>query len=254
MKDFYNAFYRAIEHSQAHHLFCERVYGKDLGQHGFADMEQIELLLQVTRLRPGQSTLDLGCGDGRMAEYLSDRSGARFTGLDYIPQAIELARQRTAAKAEHLDFAVSDINHLDLPPATFDLILSVDTLYFSEDYAATLAALKTALKPDGQIAIFFSYGREPWVPMDQFPKERLPADQTPLAAALNANGLSFQAWNLTSQDYAQALRRRAALDELKPLFEAENNLFIYENRMGDSQGIRQAIEDGLHARYLYLAQ
>ncbi|MFZ6030654.1 MAG: class I SAM-dependent methyltransferase [Chloroflexota bacterium] len=254
MKDFYNAFYTALEHSQAHHLFCERVYGKDLSQHGFVDMEQLELLLKVTQLHPGQRALDLGCGDGRMAEYLSDRSGAHFTGLDYIPQAIEQARQRTAAKAERLDFIVGDINHLDLPPATFDLILLADTLYFSEDYAATLAALKTALKPGGQMAIFFSYGREPWVPLDQFPKERLPADQTPLAAALNANGLSFQTWNLTSQDYAQALRRRAALDGLKPLFEAENALFIYENRLGDSEGIRQAIEDGLHARYLYLVQ
>jgi cyclopropane fatty-acyl-phospholipid synthase-like methyltransferase len=254
MKDFYDAFYTALEHSQAHHLFCERVYGKDLGQHGFADMEQLEMLLQVTQLRRGQCALDLGCGDGRIAEYLSDRSGAHFTGLDYIPQAIEQARQRTAAKAERLDFIVGDINHLDLPPATFDLILSADTIYFSEDYAATLAALKTALKPGGQMAIFFSYGREPWVPLDQFPKERLPADQTPLAAALNANGLSFQTWNLTSQDYAQALRRRAALDELKPRFEAENTLFIYENRLGDSEGIRQAIEDGLHARYLYLVR
>lgn len=252
MKDFYNAFYEAIEHSEAHHLFCERVYGKDLGQHGFADMEQLELLLQVTQLRPGQHALDLGCGDGRIAEYLSDRSGAHFTGLDYIPGAIEQARQRTAAKAERLGFIVGDINHLDLPPETFDLILSVDTIYFSEDTSATLAALRKALKPGGLMAIFYSYGREPWVPAEQFPKERLPADQTPLAAALRANGLSFQTWNLTAQDYAQALRRRVALGEFKPLFEAENALFIYENRLGESNGIRQAIEEGLHARYLYL--
>lgn len=88
MKDFYDAFYSALERSQAHHLFCERVYGKDLGQHGFADMEQLELLLRVTQIGPLQSALDLGCGDGRIAEYLSDCSGANFTGLDYIPHAI----------------------------------------------------------------------------------------------------------------------------------------------------------------------
>ncbi len=50
MKDFYTAFYAATEHSQAHHVFCERVFGMDLCQHGFADMAQLELLLQVTRL------------------------------------------------------------------------------------------------------------------------------------------------------------------------------------------------------------
>jgi cyclopropane fatty-acyl-phospholipid synthase-like methyltransferase len=251
MKDFYTAFYTTLEHSQAHRTFCERVYGKDLGQHGFADVEQLELLIQVVQLTPGQRALDLGCGDGRIAEYLSDRTGAHFTGLDYIPEAIQHARQRTAAKADRLDFIVGDINQLELPAAAFDLILSVDTMYFSEDYTATIAALHAALKPGGQMAIFFSYGREPWVPVDEFPKDKLPPDQTPLAAALQANGLAFRTWDLTAQDLALALRRKEALLQLKAQFEADDALFIYENRLGDSEGIRQAIEAGLHARYLY---
>ncbi len=254
MKDFYDAFYRALEHSRAYHVFCERVYGKDLGQHGFADVEQLELLLQVTQLRLGQSVLDLGCGDGRIAEYLADRSAAHVSGLDFIPLAVQQAQQRTTAKAERLNFQVGDINHLALPPAAFNLILSIDTIYFSEDYTATLAALKASLKPGGQVAIFYSYGREPWVPVEQFPKDRLPADKTPLAEALWSNGLAFQNWNLTAQDHALALRRKVVLEELKPVFEAEQTMFLYENRLGDSEGIRQAIEDGLHARYLYLAK
>jgi hypothetical protein len=28
-------------------------------------------------------------------------------------------------------------------------------------------------------------------------------------------------------------------------------MFIYDNRLGDAEGIRQAIEDGLQARYFY---
>jgi cyclopropane fatty-acyl-phospholipid synthase-like methyltransferase len=254
MRDFYEAFYTALEHSQAYRLFCEYVYGKDMGQHGFADMEQLELLLQVTELRPGQHAFDLGCGDGRITEYLSDRSGAHFTGLDFIPRAIEQARQRTAAKDGRLDFITGEINSLDLPPAAYDLILSVDSIYFSTDYAATLSSLKAALKLDGLVAIYYSFGREPWVQTGKFPRECLPASKTPLAAALRTSGLDFQTWNLTAQDYAQALRRKAALEELKGLFELENTRFIYENRLGDSEGIRQAIEEGLHARYLYLAR
>lgn len=42
---FYNEYYRAMLQSRAHSLFCERVYGKDLGQHGMADLEQIEAML-----------------------------------------------------------------------------------------------------------------------------------------------------------------------------------------------------------------
>ncbi len=251
MKDFYEHYYAATEHSQAHHSFCERLFGKDLCQHGFADLDQLHLLLQVTQLGPAHHALDLGCGSGMITEYLSDCSGARITGLDYIPQAIQQATERTAAKAARLAFMVGDINRLQLPAAAFDTVLSIDTMYFSEDYAATIRSLKTALRPGGQMAILYSYGREPWVPKDEFPREALPADRTPLADALRANDLVFHTWDLTRQDYALAQRRKEVLAELKPQFESEGLLFIYENRMGDAQGISQAVEEGLHARYLY---
>lgn len=254
MRDFYEKYYTAVGHSGAHHAFCERVFGKDLCQHGFADLEQLDLLMQVTNLGPAQRVLDLGCGNGMIAEYLSDCTGAHVRGLDYIPEAVRQAQERTAVKSDRLTFVTGDINRLEPAPHAFDVILSIDTMYFSEDYAATLHALKAALRPAGQMGILFSHGREPWVPRDEFPKETLPPDKTPLAAALLANDLPFRTWNLTSRDYALALRRKEVLLELKPQFEAEGILFIYENRMGDAEGIRQAIEDGLHARYLYHVQ
>jgi cyclopropane fatty-acyl-phospholipid synthase-like methyltransferase len=254
MKDFYDAYYAAVARSQAHHVFCERVFGKDLCQHGFADLEQLDLLMRVTRLGPAHRALDLGCGNGMIAEYLADCTGAHITGLDYISLAIEQAHRRTAGKSERLTFAVGDINQLDLCPNAFDVIFSIDTMYFSQDYAATLRMLKSALRPRGQMAILYSYGREPWVPADKFPEASLPPDQTPLAEALKANALPFRTWDLTNQDYALARRRQTVLAELKPQFEAEGIMFILENRLGDAKGICQAIEEGLHARYLYHVQ
>ncbi len=254
MKEFYEKFYAVTEHSAAHHAFCERVFGRDLCQHGFTDMQQLELLMQVTQLGPGQNVLEIGCGNGMIAEYLSDCTGARFTGLDFIPLAIEQARKRTAGKSERLSFMVGDINQLELEEHAFDLVLSIDSMYFSTDYAATIRQFKSALRGGGQMAIFFSHGREPWVAKEQFPAESLPADKTPLAVALRANDLVFRTWDLTAQDYALAQRRKEVLPELKPQFEAEGALFIYDNRMGDAQGVSQAVEEGLHARYLYLVQ
>ncbi len=253
MKNFYTAYYAAIEHSQAYHLFCERVFGIDLGQHGFADVQQLDLLMQLAGLDAAKCALDLGCGDGRIAEYISDRTGASITGLDYVAAAIRSAQMRTQAKAARLEFFVGDINQLELPRDAFDVILSIDTLYFSEDYAATIRALKDALKPGGQIALLFSHGREPWVPKEQFPRETLPPDKTPLAQALGANGLTFRTWDLTQRDYELAIRRKQVLAELEAQFDAEGTRFIYDNRLGDANGIAQAIEDGLHARYLYQA-
>jgi hypothetical protein len=68
---------------------------------------------------------------------------------------------------------------------------------------------------------------------------------------LKENHLSFCTTDLTQQDYDLAVKRKQVLLELKPLFEAEGIMFIYENRLGDANGVAQAIEQGLHARYLY---
>ena len=254
MQDFYQAFYSATEHSLAHHVFCLRVFGIDLCQHGFASLEQLELLLQVTGLGPDQQALDLGCGNGMIAEYLADRSGAHITGIDYIPLAIAQAHQRTEQKSDHLSFNVGDINALDLPDHAYDVILSIDSIYFSQDYIDTLKKLKAALRQGGQMAFLYSQGHEPWVPLEEFDQDSILPDQTPLAKALQANALAYRTWDLTSQDYALAQQRKAILQELKPQFEAEGNLFIYENRIGDAYGISQAIEAGLHRRYLYIVK
>lgn len=251
MEDFYEAYFAAADTSQAHHTFCERVFGHDLCQHGFADKAQLELLLQILQLQPTQRILEVGCGNGMITEYLSDYTGAHFTGLDNSALAVHQAQKRTAAKSERLTFLVGDINQLDLPHEAFDVILAIDSVYFSLDYTATIRVFKSTLRPHGQMAILYSYGREPWVAKEAFPKAHLAPDKTPLAVALTANGLTFRTWDLTQQDYELAQRRKEVLLELRPQFEAEGNLFIYQNRYGDAIGISQAIEDGLHARYLY---
>jgi cyclopropane fatty-acyl-phospholipid synthase-like methyltransferase len=254
MKGFYTAFYAAVEHSPAHALFCERVFGGNLSQHGFADLEQLELLLRAVPMASGLRVLDLGCGNGLISEYISDRTGAHVTGLDYIPGAVDQARKRTAAKSERLEFVAGDINRLELPARSFDVVLSIDSMYFSEDYASTIRNLKAALRPRGRMGIFYSYGREPWVPVEDFPKEKLAPEKTPLAEALGVNRLTWKTWDLTNQDYKLAQKRKDVLEELKPQFEAEGAMFIYENRHGDAEGVSRAVEEGLHARYFYLAE
>jgi len=253
MWDFYDNFYRATAASAAHSEFCERVFGRDLGQHGFADVAQLDALIAAAQLGPGQRVLDLGCGTGLIAEYLSDCSDAHVTGLDYVPDAIRQACERTGAKVDRLDFVVGDINALALPPAAFDVIVSIDTIYFSDDYSTTIAALAKALRPGGRLVFLYSHGREPWVPIDEFDVSTLPATNTPLAKALSAAGFDYTFIDFTADELRLAIRRQEVLADLRDQFAAEGNLFIYENRLGDANGIRQACEDGLQRRYLYTA-
>ncbi len=254
MKDFYEDFYAALARSAAHTEFCQRVFGRDLAQHGFADMAQLDKLIAVTGLQSGMHALDIGCGNGQIAEYLSDQTGAHITGLDYIERAVQQAMNRTAAKRNRLDFMAGDINALDLYDGRYDLIISIDSIYFSDDYVDTIARFKLALCRGGALAFFYGYGREPWVSKEEFPADKLAPDKTPLADALTANGLTFESWDFTPDDLRLAKLRQDVLADLKPRFEAEGSLFIYENRMGDANGMRAAIEEGLHRRYLYVAR
>jgi len=253
----YCDYYTATRSSAIYSQFCERVFGRDFGQHGFSDMAQIDEMLARLALAPGDRVLDLGCGNGAMAEYIAQTTGARVTGIDYIPEAIRQAQERAAKQPERLAFHVGDIAHLvdaqsTLPfrPHSLHAVISVDTLYFT-DLRDTLRQMRCLLAPGGQMAIL--YGHDMW--FDQAPGEidprSLSAEQTPLGQALRANGLFFQALDLSHANYEHAQLKKAVLEELRPAFEAEGNLFLFENRYAEARGVIRAYEAGLAVRYLY---
>ncbi len=254
MQDFYEAFYRLAPLSSAHAEFCTRVFGQNLCQHGFADMRQIDALIDGLELKPGQVALEIGCGNGMITEYIADRTGAHITGIDYIAAAIEQAKVRTAHKADRLTFMQGDINALVLPTLAYDAIILIDSIYFSTDTNRTLRELGAALRPGGRLAFLYAYGREPWVAKQDFPVENLLPSRTPLGAALTACGYTFTAHDVTLQDYEIAQRRKDVLTDLRARFEADDLLFVWENRMGDANGVSQAVEEGLHVRCLYIAR
>ena len=251
MKDFYEKYYAKVDTSKVHAIFCEKVFGINLCQHGFADVSQLKMLVQKTEIQSTDKVLDVGCGNGRIPAYLSEKTKAQFTGIDFISEAIAKARQLPGARDEQLSFIERDINKLDLPPKEYDVVLSIDSIYFSSDYQTTIAEFKNALRDGGRMGFLYSYGREPWVPKGQFPKEMLPSDKTPLAEALEANMLIYTTVDFTDKEYELAIMRKKVLNELKEQFEEDDIMFIYENRMGDANGIMNAIEEGLQKRYLY---
>ncbi|MBK8031336.1 MAG: class I SAM-dependent methyltransferase [Chloroflexi bacterium] len=88
-------------------------------------MEQVDALIAALNLQPGDQVLELGCGNGMVAEYIAEQTGTHITGVDYSPQGVDQAQRRTAGKREHLTFAVGDLNTLELPAATYDAIISI---------------------------------------------------------------------------------------------------------------------------------
>lgn len=231
---FYRDYYAAIEHSAAFAEYAERTFGKDLGQHGFSDLDQLHHMLDLVELKRGARVLDVGCGNGKIAEYISDQTGAHVTGIDYVPEAIEQAQRRTQSKHDRLRFVVGDIQTLRLDDK-FDLILSIDSIFFGSDLFSTVYRLSGMLAPRGRLAVFFGGD---------------------LAPALKANGLTYVCHDISHRHYDHLRLKHDVASEMRDAFEREGTLFVWENLVTESFD-DQTVFDLTHEhmqRYLYVAQ
>ncbi len=243
----YQDFYTATASSPTHAIYCERLFGKNLCQDGFMEMGHLDHLISLLHLKPESQVLDLGCGNGRIAEYISDETGAHVWGMDYIPEAIRQAQERTAAKVDRLHFKVGNLDCIEYPANSFDALISVDTLYMPMDLTDTVRQMKNLLKAGGQMAIFYSHAL--WG--EDIQLETLEADKTPIGVALRNNQLAFQTYDYTQAAYDHAKRKKQIAEELRTAFEAEGNSFLTEVQLGESGGTMYAYEAGHYARYLY---
>ena len=98
---YFRRLYAALYESKAHKKLCKRVFGRDLCQENMTDMRALDGLLQKLDLKAGNHVLDLGCGAGGIAEYISGETGARITGIDNSVTAISTATSRTEDKREY---------------------------------------------------------------------------------------------------------------------------------------------------------
>jgi ubiquinone/menaquinone biosynthesis C-methylase UbiE len=239
---FYNEYYQAVLTSKAHALFCEKVYGKNLGQHGMTDMAQLNVLLKEMQIAPAMSMLDFGCGDGRISEYIADATHAVVSGVDIADKAIELAQERTKEKQDRVQFycANLDKDQSALPDNTFDRIIAIDSLFFVKDKKATLETFLKYLKKDGVLGVFYIF--------PQYPKG-LRTEQTSFGKILNELGLPYYTKDFTAQNYEHWIKKKKVLLELESMFYQEGHEFLFKNRMAECQG---GMENFHH--YLFVIQ
>jgi SAM-dependent methyltransferase len=82
-------------------------------------------------LLPGDSVLDLACGDGALAEFLAPH-GIRYVGVDSSEAMVEAARARLGAGAEAHVGIVDSYR----PPTTVAATTIFRALYYAADRAA----------------------------------------------------------------------------------------------------------------------
>jgi ubiquinone/menaquinone biosynthesis C-methylase UbiE len=213
----YRDFYAAVETSRAFDEYSRGVFGANFGQHGFSDIIQIQKMLDLLQINKSATILDIGCGNGKMAEYISDLTQAFVTGIDYIPEAIAQAIRRTQSKTNRLDFKVANLEYLDFAPESFDAVISVDTIFFGRKMETTISGLNRILKPGGKMAVFNGNYQE---------KDFL--------KALVANDLTYQVYDLGTEHVQHMLLKHRVAKELESAFTAEGNTFIWKNLMAES--------------------
>lgn len=115
----------------------------------------------MSRLRPTDAVMELGCGYGRIVFALADRA-ARLVGVDIAPANIELATRLGAARDE-CEFHLMDATDLELPDDTFDSVLCLQNgiCAFGCDREALVREAARVCRSGGRL-VFSSYAAEFW--------------------------------------------------------------------------------------------
>ncbi len=242
---FYREFFERAPHSPTYKAFCEKVYGRYLCQQGQVDMAQLDMAIQVLRVGRTDRVLDLGCGSGMMTAYISETTGASVTGVDFADEAIAFARQLAPVARRRAEFLLMNVNELQLRDGSFDKILSADTLHLAFNLDNVLQTLRRALKPNGEMVVFW----ETWIRPEK-PRELLEPHASRLARSLDKLGLSYTTQDLSAQNDEQWRRKIDALAALRSRFEVEGNGYLYD-RLADET---RRCDWGIGSRYLYHIQ
>jgi SAM-dependent methyltransferase len=93
--------------------------------------------------------VDLACGSGGAGLWVARETGARLTGVDISPVAVEQAEKRIPAfgMEGRAEFRVGDFAATGLKAASFDGAMSVDALFLVPDKSGSVRETARILRP-----------------------------------------------------------------------------------------------------------
>lgn len=114
--------------------------------------------MEICGLPKGAKVLDIGCGDGTVAEYLQDKYGYEVTGIDLNLAKISEGKERN----KDLDLRMGDGEFLDdFPSYSFDMVMMECTLSLINLPDEALHEVYCVLKKGGKLFISDLYMKKP---------------------------------------------------------------------------------------------
>lgn len=104
-------------------------------------------------LRPGLRVLDVGCGPGTITADLARLvAPSQVTGLDVAEDILDQAREH-AAGVGTIEFRLGDVNALEFPDGSFDVVHAHQVLLHLRDPVGALREMLRVAKPGGVVAV-----------------------------------------------------------------------------------------------------
>jgi 2-polyprenyl-3-methyl-5-hydroxy-6-metoxy-1,4-benzoquinol methylase len=99
--------------------------------------------------------VDVGCGNGWMANRIAEIDGLRVVGLDAVAEEIHQARRVFGSRAR-LEFVHAEVVDGNLPVEPPDVVLLASVIQYVPDPARLLRAMLASLRPGGEVHVFDS--------------------------------------------------------------------------------------------------
>ena len=229
--------------SEAYLDYCMELYGYRMSLYNMMDKSQLDFLFDSIPVTGNDSILDLGCGSGCILKHLMQKYECRGVGLD------QLEPEFVVKQSGSIPYIVGNIDELDSYGLDPSIVISVDSLYFSNDLDHLLKTLTH--RKGNRLYLYYSQ----YIFDDkQEDKDILKYNNTRLAKILNKEGIRYRVVDYSENERNLYKRAIQILPGYQDAFEREGIRDIFEKKHNENKFGKELYDSGRASRFLYMIE